>query len=224
MDELTANHVTEWKVAMENARHFNDLLIRFRMSGLTVVITLSLAGIASHQFVGNIQLWAWALPLTTLVITIFAWVALAWHTVQKVKRRATPHVLPELPLFPIEFGLWAIFVAFASYFTCNIICRLVSSTLSLSFGSVAAYSITPIALLVAVVLLIALYVMDRFYYYKLLIGAVTRLGDLEEELHFEITAITNRAMPLAHATNLVTFFYALPGIILLIISCTNLSA
>jgi len=41
---------------MENARHFNDLLIRFRMLGLPMVITLSVAAIASGQFVTEIEM------------------------------------------------------------------------------------------------------------------------------------------------------------------------
>ena len=36
----------EWKVATENARHFNDLLMRLRTLGLPMVITIIGAGVA----------------------------------------------------------------------------------------------------------------------------------------------------------------------------------
>ena len=85
----------------------------------------------------------------------------------------------------------------------------------------ATYSLMPIAILAAVVLLASLYIMDRFYYYKLLIGAVNRLAELEEGLGFEITARTSHFIPSEYATSIVTFFYCLPGIVLLLLVCIS---
>ena len=66
MQESNEKILNEWKVSMDNARHFNDLLIRFRMLGLPMVITLSVAAIASAQFVTKIEMWKWAIPVIAL--------------------------------------------------------------------------------------------------------------------------------------------------------------
>lgn len=119
--------------------------------------------------------------------------------------------------------MWTIFVLIISIFTAVNIYNLASSKESFTFSNTATYSLAPIGLIVAVILLIALYAMDRFYYYKLLIGAVSRLVVLEKSLGFKITDTTSEFMPRKYATNLITFFYSLPGIILLIISCVGLN-
>ena len=124
-----------------------------------------------------------------------------------------------IPIYWFEFILWAIFVLIISIFAVVNILDLASSKESLSFSNTANYSLVTIGLIVAVVLLIALYAMDRFYYYKLLISTVSRLVVLEKSLGFKITDTTSKFMPGKYATNLITFFYSLPGIVLLAISC-----
>jgi uncharacterized membrane protein len=231
MQESNEKTLNEWKVAMENARHFNDLLIRFRMLGLPMVTTLSVAAIASGQFVTEIEMWKWVIPVIALCISISALTALSWHTIQKLRfsykkaENKKEHEIkqePPLPIYWFEFILWAIFVLIISIFSAVNIYDLVSSKESLAFSNTATYSLVPIGLIVAVVLLIALYTMDRFYYYKLLIGAVSRLVVLEKSLGFKITDTTSEFVPRKYATNIITFFYSLPGIVLLIISCVSL--
>lgn len=233
MQELTEKTLDEWKVSMENARHFNDLLIRFRMLGLPMVVTLSVAGIAANQFVTNIELWKWTMPFVMLGIAMFGLVGLLWHTVEKLKffiRKVSNKAEherkqePPLPIYWFEFFLWTVFVVIVSYFAVTNIYNLAIVKESSALNNTATYSLTPIALTAAVVLLIALYAMDRFYYYKLLIGAISRLVVLEQSLGFKITETTSEFMPRKYATNLVTFFYSLPGIILLVISCVSLNA
>jgi len=166
-----------------------------------------------------------------LCISISALTALTWHTIQKLRfsynkaENKKEHEIkqePPLPIYWFEFFLWAIFVLIISIFAAVNIHDLASSKESLAFSNTATYSLVPIGLIVAVVLLIALYAMDRFYYYKLLIGAVSRLVVLEKSLGFKITDTTSEFMPRKYATNLITFYYSLPGIILLVISCVSL--
>ncbi|MBA7686370.1 hypothetical protein ES703_94814 [subsurface metagenome] len=223
MQEVTEKMLIEWKGSMENARHFNDLLIRFRMLGLPMVITLSVAGVAANQFVTSIELWKWTMPLITLSILISGLVALFLHTYRKLryekvtnKEEHEKKQEPPLSLSWFETFLWAIFVLIVSIITVIGFSNSASS-------NITTYSLTPIALIAAVTLLIALYAMDRFYYYKLLMGAVSRLVVLEKSLGFNITETTSKFMPRRHATNLITFFYCLPGIILMTISGISLN-
>ena len=74
----------KWEVAMENARHFNDLLMRFRMLGLPMVMTLAVAGIAAAHLVDNIELWKWGMPLLSTALSLFGITAITWHSGSKL--------------------------------------------------------------------------------------------------------------------------------------------
>lgn len=220
----------EWKTSMENARHFNDLLIRFRMLGLSMVITLSVAGIVAGGVISEIQLWKWSMPIIASIFAVIGLVAILWHTIQKLvyfhKMKINPKEVEEkkeapLPLLIFELITWIIFLIPLYWFSISNIYGLINIKETFSFSNVAEYSLTPIALLAAVILLLSLYMMDRFYYYKLLLGAVSRLIVLEKSLEFEITECTSKFMPRNYATMLVTLFYCLPGITLLIIFCIS---
>lgn len=220
----------EWKTSMENARHFNDLLIRFRMLGLSMVITLSVAGIAAGGVISEIQLWKWSMPIIASIFAVIGLVTILWHTIQKLvyfhKMKINPKEVEEkkeapLPLLIFELITWIIFLIPLCWFSISNIYGLINIKETFSFSNVAEYSLTPIALFAAVILLLSLYMMDRFYYYKLLLGAVSRLIVLEKSLEFEITECTSKFMPRSYATMLVTLFYCLPGITLLIIFCIS---
>ncbi len=72
-------------------------------------------------------------------------------------------------------------------------------------------SARPIVLFFALAVLVVLYVLDRFYYYKLLMGAVGRAAELEEALGFRMTkTITNFVLP-QHAATTITLLYFVPG-------------
>ena len=110
----------EWKVAMENARHFNDLLIRFRMLGLPMVITLSVAGIAAAHLVDNIELWKWGMPLLSATFSLFGIAAIIWHTTSKLifqmkqaiqKKEHEESQSPPLLFSFFELACWIIFVS-----------------------------------------------------------------------------------------------------------------
>jgi Na+/H+-dicarboxylate symporter len=192
MRVIDEKRLNEWKVSMENARHFNDLLMRLRMLGLPMVITLSVVGIASMQFISKIEMGQLILPFILAVTAVVGWIALIWHTVQKFTSHKTneredkendKQQEPPLPMYWFEFIIWIIFIGIVTFFAGTSLYHLISSKEPL-LNSPATYSLMPIALLAAVVLLASLYVMDRFYYYKLLLGAVSRLTELEESLGF----------------------------------------
>jgi len=232
MQELTEKTLDEWKVSMENARHFNDLLIRFRMLGLPMVVMISVAGIAANQIITNIELWKWTMPFIMLVISVFGLIALFWHTIERLifffkkvsnKGEHERKQEPPLPIYWLEFSLWTVFITIVTFFAISSVYNLAIAKEPFILNNTATYSITPVALIFAWVLLIALYFMDRFYYYKLLIGAISRLVVLEKRLEFKITETTSEFMPRKNATNLITLFYLLPGIMLLIITGVSLN-
>lgn len=215
----------EWKVAMENARHFNDLLIRFRMLGLPMVITLAVAGIAAASLVEDIVVWKWGIPILSAVFAMFGIIAITWHTSGKIifrmkeKLNKGNHEKSQSPplLFNLfELACWIIFTFILSWYSGSHLLILAENSESLSFSNVSSISLSPLALIAAVVLLVALYSMDRFYYYELLLGAVSRLSKIESSLNYSITDTTSRFIPRERATNLITFFYVLPGITLLV--------
>jgi len=217
----------EWKTTMENARHFNDLLIRFRMLGLPMVITLAVAGIAFSNIIQKISLWVWGVPCIALIIALLLSIAFIMHTIQKIKgvcsvdkeqrKGLEEKQKPPLPFYWIEMLVWLMFISLFWWFSIGNIVNLVKGGSSISFDNVSLFSPITITVFSSVVLLMALYFMDRFYYYKLLLGAVSRLLALEECLKFEVTVTTSKFIPGKYATNLVTTFYGLPGLILLMI-------
>ena len=165
----------EWKVAMENARHFNDLLIRFRMLGLPMVITLSVAGIAAASLVDDIELWKWGIPLLSATFSLFGIVAIIWHSTSKLifqmkqaiqKKEHEERQTPPLLFSFFELAWWIIFMFIISWYSASSLFGLVTNSESLSFSNISNVSLTPLALIAAVVLLVALYSMDRFYYYE----------------------------------------------------------
>ncbi len=232
MSQSTEKTLDEWKASMENTRHFNDLLIRFRIFGLPMVVTISVAGIAANQFITNIELWKWTMPFIMSAISALGLIALFCHTIKRFtfhlkkvssKGEHERKQAPPLPIYWIEFSLWAVFIALLTYFAYSGVRDLVIAEESFALSNTATYSITPLALIFAWVLLISLYFMDRFYYYKLLIGAISRLVVLENLLEFKITETTSEFMPRKHATSLITLFYLLPGITLLVITGVSLN-
>lgn len=221
----------EWKTTMENARHFNDLLIRFRMLGLPMVITLAVAGIVFSNIIEEISLWVWAIPLMAFVIASLLSIVFIMHTIQQSKQARSgdnkqrkefeEKQKPPIPFYWVETIIWGLFIILVWGFSIGNIVSLVKD--GIGFGLNNVFDFAPVAITVfpAVVLLLALYFMDRFYYYKLLLGAVSRLVVLEKILDFKVTTTTSKYIPGNYATNLVTAFYGLPGLLLITICCVG---
>ena len=141
---------------------------------------------------------------------------------QAIKKRAYEESQSPPLLFSFfELTCWTIFMSIISWYSASSLLALVINSESLSFSNISNVYLTPLALIAAVVLLVALYSMDRFYYYELLIGVVSRLSDLETSLGYSITDTTSKFIPRERATNLITFFYGIPGITLLVTFCLS---
>lgn len=225
MEESTQKDLEEWKVAMDNARHFNDLLIRFRMLGLPMVITIAVAGIASMGLGNIMTLWKWTNPLIAWPLALFSIVYLGLHTCPRFRAyiRKEKHEeedkksqAPPLTFYRRELFIWWIFFLLLLAFAIVITVQLVLSRESLSLSNTALYPVTPAVLGGSLLLLVALYFTDRFYYYKLLLGAVSRATELEQSLGFKVTARTTDFISRREATEVVSVFYGIPAIILLV--------
>jgi hypothetical protein len=213
MNRKTELRVEEWKCSMENARHFNDLLMRLRMLGLPIVITLAAAGIAANAFDVSFEIPIWPLPMITFLLALFGLISLVWHTIIKLIHKDSKH----LEFSWLEFIVWIIFLALLVVPTYAFRADILHS-FSSYLNHKDTYSVTPFALLASVTLLIAIYLMDRFYYFKLLIAAVCRSAELEKTFDFRVTYTTCNIVPEKISQNLVTLFYCIPGIVLLSIA------
>lgn len=211
MDD-TEKQLEEWKYSMENARHFNDLLMRLRMLGLPIVITLAAGGFAASALDAEVVVQVWEVHIILLVIALLALIGIGSHTINKQRKKNLGK--GELQFSPLEFVMWIVFFSILTIPLINAGMDLSEST-STYFSNQVGFTITTFALIGAVTLLIALYFMDRFYYYKLLIGSITRLTELEQSLGFRITCTTSECIPQKHSQVLVTLFYGIPGAILL---------
>lgn len=85
MEESTQKKLEEWKVAMENARHFNDLLIRLKMLGMPMVVTIAVAGIASMGLGNIMTLWKWTNPFIAWALALFAIVYLGSYSCSRFR-------------------------------------------------------------------------------------------------------------------------------------------
>ncbi len=177
MAGLKKHALEEWKVAMENARHFNDLLIRFRMLGLPMVITLAIAGIAANTIIDKIMLYQWSVPIISTASSLIILTAVIWHTRKKwpiwgkknERHRIEKEQEPPLTISGFELSIWIVFLAIIVWFAVDSMVSLIASKEIFHWSNVREYSLTPVAIYASVILLFSLYLMDRFYYYKLLV-------------------------------------------------------
>jgi len=204
----------EWRMTLQTAQHFNDLLLRVRAFGLPLIVTVAGAGFALglNGEIRGVEQWVVA-TLITLSAAVLPGGAVyllhreGWGT---VPNRASGVALTGA-LEGSERLLWwlAILVGFfsgAAYWALVVMGHI-------DLGDSETFSTAPLVLLFAVAVLLALYFLDRFYYYKLLLGAVNRASHLEKRFGFRLTdTITEITAPRQSAT-IVTLLYFIPGIL-----------
>ncbi|MGB2813747.1 MAG: hypothetical protein WBC50_04240 [Dehalococcoidales bacterium] len=205
----------EWKVATENARHFNDLLMRIRTLGLSMVITIIAAGAILLGTGLNFPITRLYIHIAGLLISLG--LLIFYITSLLRKDWSNKNEFPA-PLYLSERIMWGV---------------IVLTVLGLFFGAFIndcffakclndgrEYPVGVFVILAGLGLLTAIYAMDRFYYYKLLIGTIVRASELEElpTLSFRLTKKINDSIPQNKASRLITFFYAIPGICALIVA------
>jgi len=194
----------EWEMVVTTAQHFNDLLMRLRAFGLPVVGTIAGAGFTlglNNKF-AEVPDWTSAVVVSANAIGLLVLVpVLLWARGWGRE--------PYAPLNGAERKMWwsvtlvalMMGAAFWSLVCANRIHLTHEHTLNAG----------PLILFFALAVLIVLYALDRFYYYKLLLGAVKRATDLEVGLGYEMTSTISGHIQPQHAASIITLLYYLPG-------------
>jgi hypothetical protein len=196
----------EWKAALENARSFNTLLLQLRGFGIPIVITIMGGGVAFASKIDIPTIPVKYASIILICIALFLLVLLiAIYVAAKTKKRSGG---TDLTLLEICEGaiLWFVPVCGWGYSRWFYSQDLYGNAFTVSSPGVIG------TLLFALSLLFGLYGIDRCYYYRLLIGAVSRAGKLEDLLGFSLTKTISDVTPLNHSKNVITTVYWLPAL------------
>ncbi len=121
-------------------------------------------------------------------------------------------------LYRVELLTWGFLLAVLLSFGLVGVVGMGLAGESLALSNTSECSLAPAVLMVACMLLCGLYFLDRFYYYKLLLGAVSRAAELERALGFQLTTRTVAFMPRQRATVLLSLFYGIPATGMLVLA------
>jgi hypothetical protein len=222
----TERRLREWQTAMQVAQHFNDLLMRLRSFGLPLLVTVGAVGFAFSldRRVEQVPNWAAGAILSVNAVLMLAVVVLL------LPREGWGRPSEEARDYPIKGGLefwekvmWCLPPVFAAATAVSYWLLVPFRPINLTEKEACSAGVP--VLVFGLTVLVVLYALDRFYYYKLLLGAVNRSSELEKQLSFTLTdTITALTAPKQSAT-IVTLIYFLPGIaayaILLILLVVN---
>lgn len=194
----------EWEIVVDVAKHFNDLLMRLRAFGLPVVGTIAGAGLTlgfNNSF-GDVPDWASAVfvGVNALLVTLTVFFLLGVRGWARTGEVSLNH--SEVIMW-LTIPVVALLVAGGFGYLCW------NDTIDLSKDH--DLNAGPLILFFALSVLIVLYTVDRFYYFKLLMGAVDRATTLEAQLGYEMTPTITRFIEPQHAASIITFMYYLPG-------------
>lgn len=202
-------YLREWEVAQETTRHFNELLIRLRATALPLTVA---AGAAAASISGSGSLSVRPpLPLPAATSALFVVGGLgAALALSAWRRYGADSEDDQRPSGRPLRGEWVFFsllafvpVAWALFITLEAPDRNASREIPLA---------APV-LLAAIVLVTSIYALDRFYYYLLVVGAVRRTQQLEEQLGFELSKTISGNTP-EDLTRMVLLFVYVPPILL----------
>jgi hypothetical protein len=199
----------EWKITYQGTMHFNDLLMRLRTLGLPAVVTITGLAAAYGMNKTILQVKAYVIGIILILLSLVLFGLVIWlSTRQYLSGKAMEEGRRDTCLWPIEKYFWWSIPIISSFYA---IYFWVDFSSSLATCRSVPLGIFLIAF--GLMLLIAFYALDRFYYYCLLIGAVIRLTEIEDKLHFNITATISSTTPRSRSAAVTTALYYLPGII-----------
>ena len=196
------NIYKQWEKIIDTQMHFNDMLMRLRTLGLSMVITIIGAGILfiNSKNVGS----DFTLKPLTFITLFFSINLICGYLLNRgflhksfIASTSKTEVRTLIFIYVLP---WIVFV----YFTYNI-CRNTIDSIVIPLGTIITG--------VGVMLLISLYLLDRFYYYELLVGAVnqgTKIEKHSEELY--LSTNLSKQVELKEASKVVTLYYALPAL------------
>lgn len=195
----------EYKIASANAVHFNDLLLRLRMLGLPSTMTIVGAGTVLLGSKLYISLTTGILNVVGLSVGIILAIVMLLLFIRKDWR--PDHPFP-VPLYWEERISWMLVpLTIIGSFTW----ALIRDCSAIGFATEKNYPLGAFVILIGIGLMASLYALDRFYYYKLLLGAVHRTVELEKVLSFHLSERISESIDQINATRLITWFYWVPG-------------
>jgi hypothetical protein len=221
----------EWKAVVAVMQQFNDLLMRLRSFGVPIVATLAGAGFALglRAQITDIPIWVCGACSTSMAAVLWLmipfllrrpgwgdsadgsgkpptgfWNRLRWYVWGPTGQERLD---PCLHLW--EKAMWYVPVMLSTGFTLAYWVLVLRGNFELSEKH--TFSAAPLVLFFALAVLTALYVLDRFYYYKLLLGAVRRAVELEQALGYKMTETITVLTSPGQSAIAVTLLYFLPG-------------
>lgn len=197
----------EWHQALETGRHFNDLLIRLR--GLALPLLVAAAGLAASQDFAvvwsdvNVQAMAVACIAAGLLV-----VAILWRARSEKPSEALATEPPSLKLdaepHPVEW------VTCGSFALLLLVDGAILFTRSWNGTATMTVPVVIPLLALAVLLVTAVYALDRYYYFRLLVGAASRAHELEQAMDMKLTASITQSAPVTPARLLISALYLIP--------------
>lgn len=200
---MTDTPLSEWHSALGVAMHFNDLLMRLRGLGITAVVTIMGAAVAfgmSAQITDVPKLViVGVLGTASIVGAVFTHRVEGWSE----QARAGLGRIENLMLSSLVF----VFVVGLVWYSWR----------TWQERQEGFYSDIPVALPItafALSLLLTFYILDRFYYFRLLLGAITRLEEIERQgdESFRLTQAITEMTPRGLASAVVTLLYYIPAL------------
>ncbi|MCH7484174.1 MAG: hypothetical protein IIA90_03385 [Chloroflexi bacterium] len=184
----------EWENARLAIDRFDQLLMTIRTFGLPVIATVVGGGVAIGQDQPRVHVvsevtaaMAAGMGAVFLVCILLIWRRL----LTRAGIRWFEHIL-----------MWG--VVGSSFFWC----------VKLLDRDPSEFLLSGPVLVAGGLILFSVYLLDRFYYTGLVIGAVDRAKELERELGMELTERIGQAIPNVTYTMLPTVFYLIPVLIL----------
>jgi hypothetical protein len=191
-----------WTKIIDTQMHFNEMLIRMRTIGLSIVITIIGAGVVTQRPGGNDT--HFEVGIGTFLI-LFALVNLLCGYLLKQGMhnhsflKSTSHTEKNSLLF-VYFIPWFVWLYFIFKF-CSSHLQYVSIPIGVFISSGG------------LLLLISLYLLDRFYYYELLLGAVEQGHKIESKHEqFSLTNPLSERVTKFESSKIVTVYYMLPAL------------
>lgn len=189
---VSEHTLKEWEKGEDLATNFNDLLMRIRTFGLPFIGT----AIGAGSILGTDQpqlTVPWWIPSASAAIGALALIA----SVVQLWRRGT--TIERLRPSLWELSAWLLIAASAA-----------SWAVLLGLERSESFSFSAPVLAFGGILLFVIYLLDRFYYSALLIGAVTRIEAIENQTGLQLSREITQATPRWTYTLLPTALYLMP--------------
>ena len=190
----------EWELARAAITHFDDLLMRIRTFGLPVLATVIGGGVAIGAEQPSLDVpWYVSLGVAIGIAVVFPVTLALIHLAED--KQQLPKGARVRPLENIGLLLGMVFaLAWAG---------------ELIYERPSEYLLSAPVLVIGGMILFSIYLLDRFYYTTLLLGAVGRAKEIEKQKDMGLTIAIKHAAPNWTYTVLPAAFYFIPVLILI---------